>query len=52
MMGESCTLSGGQFILMRIVMMMIIRNDKFIPVEHKKGQGVLHLGQEMHGAMP
>ena len=38
--------------MMRMIMIMMIRNEKFIPVEHQKGVGILHLGQEMHGAMP
>ena len=28
------------------------RDDRLVPVEHRKGVGVLHRGGEMHGAMP
>ena len=28
------------------------RDDRLVPVEHRKGVGVLHRGAELHGAMP
>ena len=30
----------------------ICRDGRLVPVEHRKGVGVLHRGAELHGAMP
>jgi len=29
-----------------------IKDDKVLPVKHKKGHGILHSGRDLHGAMP
>ena len=29
-----------------------LKNEKVLPVQHKKGQGILHSGRDLHGAMP
>jgi len=29
-----------------------LQGEKILPVQHKKGQGILHSGRDLHGAMP
>jgi len=29
-----------------------LKDEKVLPVQHKKGQGILHSGRDLHGAMP